>query len=69
MLATQSMDTGSLIDAIPHVAAHTYGAMGYGTLNEYGDLAASDYAIWKVTDGIWVRTGVFSQVTSTLIPQ
>lgn len=69
ILATQSTDTGSLIDAIPHVAAHTYGAMGYGTLNEYGDLAASDYAIWEVNDGIWVRTGVFSQVTGTVIPQ
>ena len=69
MLATQSADAGSLIDAIPYVAAHTYGAMGYGTLNEYGDLAASDYAIWEVNDGIWVRTGVFSQVTGTVIPQ
>ena len=69
MMATQSTDTGSLIDAIPHVAAHTYGAMGYGTFNEYGDLAASDYAIWEVNDGIWVRTGVFSQITGTVIPQ
>ena len=69
MLATQSADAGSLMDAIPHVAAHTYGAMGYGTLNEYGDLAASDYAIWEVKDGIWVRTGVFSQITGMVIPQ
>lgn len=69
MLATQGTDTGPLIDAIPHVAAHTYGAMGYGTLNEYGDLAASDYAIWEVDGGIWVRTGVFSQATGMVIPQ
>lgn len=64
--ATQSLDASDIIDAIPYVAARTYGAMSDDTLNENGDLAVAYYGLWKVADNAWLQTGTYNSVTGTV---
>ena len=65
--ATQSVDARTLVDAIPHVAARTHGAMT-DTLNENGDLVAPSYGVWQVRDSVWTRTGTFVEGTDEVLP-
>lgn len=67
MLATQSTDAERLIEAIPHVSTRTHGAM-LGTLDENGDLAPSNYGVWKIIDMAWTRTGTFVEDADTVLP-
>ena len=55
ILQTQSTDTHTLTDAIPHVAAHMLGASGDLTLTEYGDLNSAKYEVWQVSGDEWVQ--------------
>lgn len=64
--STQSLDARDIIDAMPHVAARTYGAMSDDTLNENGDLAVAYYGLWKVTDNAWSQTGTYNSVTGAV---
>lgn len=62
MAATQSQDTDDIIQAIPHVAARTY-----GMLNENGDLASSNYDIWRVTENGWEKVGRYLHHIDTIL--
>ena len=64
--ATQSLDANDIIDALPYVAARTYGAMSDDTLNENGDLAVAYYGLWNVVDNAWTQTGTYNSVTGTV---
>lgn len=66
MLATQGADTATLVAALPDVAPMTYGALYNNTLNENGDLASSDYGVWRVVGDEWVRTGTFVHATDSI---
>ncbi|MXX20279.1 MAG: ABC transporter substrate-binding protein [Cenarchaeum sp. SB0665_bin_23] len=57
ILQTQSVDTNTLTDAIPHVAFRMLGSSGSLELTEYGDLATANYEIWQISDGAWMRLG------------
>ena len=61
MLATQSSDPDTLMQALPHVATRTFGAVNHDSLNENGDLASADYGIWQVIDNRWTHTGTYIQ--------
>lgn len=60
MMATQSAHPDALTEAIPHVAARTYGAMYHAALDGNGDLASSDYDLWRIKDGSWSRVDVLT---------
>ena len=47
MERTQGIDVAALAEAIPEVAAEYTGAIGSTRLNEYGDLAQTNYGIWR----------------------
>lgn len=66
MLATQSSQTDSLIDALPHVSMKTFGASNNVQFNENGDLAAVDYGIWRVMDEHWSLVGIYTQSSDTI---
>ena len=55
-------DADSIKNIFHDVAAnYKGGAIGDTTLNEAGDLAAADYAVWEVSeDGEWVQTGIYT---------
>lgn len=55
ILQTQSTDTETLANAMPHVASRMLGASGDLTLTEYGDLATAKFEVWQVSDGAWVQ--------------
>ncbi len=66
MLTTQSSQTDSLIDALPHVSMKTFGASNSVQFNENGDLAAVDYGIWRVMDEHWSLVGIYTQSSDTI---
>ena len=68
MERTQGIDVAALAEAIPEVAAEYTGAIGSTRLNEYGDLAQTNYGIWEISDGAWVMTGTFDSATDAIIP-
>ena len=51
----------------PDVASNYMGAIGGATLNEAGDLAAADYAVWSVVDGTWVAIGNYSLLDDSIV--
>lgn len=55
ILQTQSTDTLILTDAIPHVAAHMFGASGDLTLTEYGDLNSASFNVMQTSSDDWVQ--------------
>ena len=55
ILQTQSTDTHTLTNAIPHVASHMLGAAGDLTLTEYGDLYVASFTVMQVSGDDWVQ--------------
>ena len=60
ILKTGETDAATVKSVIHDVAANYDGALGATTLNEAGDLAAADYAVWQIVGDGWVETGKYS---------
>ena len=60
ILQAGSSDAAAVKSVFHDVAADYSGALGATTLNEAGDLAAADYAIWSISGDTWVEIGKYS---------
>ncbi len=52
--AAQSTETAQIRENIIPVAADFTGAVGSTKLNPAGDLDSSDYAVWTISDDVWI---------------
>ncbi len=66
ILEKQTLDADILADAIPGTAQKYAGAIGAIELNEYGDLAISDYELFTVSDGRWVTYGYYDSSSNSI---
>lgn len=66
MLQSGATDAATIRETLPGVASEYMGAIGGTTLNEAGDLAATDYAVWSVIDGKWVEVGNYSLLDDSI---
>ena len=66
ILETGSTDAASVKSVFHEVAADYSGALGATTLNEAGDLAAADYAIWNISGDTWIETGKYSLLNDAI---
>ena len=62
----QSVDVAVLTKAIPEIAAGYNGALGSARLNDYGDLAQTNYDIWDIRDGVWTVAGTYFASSDTI---
>ena len=62
----QSTDVAVLSQAIPEIAAGHTGALGSTRLNDYGDLAQTNYDVWDIRDGVWTLAGTYFSATDTV---
>ena len=60
ILKTGETDAATVKSVFHDVAANYDGALGATTLNEAGDLAAADYAVWQIVGDGWIETGKYS---------
>ena len=63
----QSTDVEAVSRAIPVVAAEHTGALGSARLNDYGDLAQTNYDIWDIRDGSWTLAGTYFSATDMIM--
>ena len=49
----------SIASGIPGVVQRNYGALGDISLDEFGDLAAANYAVWGIVETGWERLGTY----------
>ncbi|MXX21492.1 MAG: ABC transporter substrate-binding protein [Cenarchaeum sp. SB0661_bin_35] len=66
ILETGSSDAASVKSVFHDVATGYSGALGATTLNEAGDLAAADYAIWNIAGNTWVEIGKYSLLADAI---
>lgn len=66
ILHAGTADAGEIRSVLGGVAAGYRGAIGDITLNEAGDLASADYAVWRVVEGGWMETGRYSLADDTI---
>ncbi len=59
MIESQSSDVTEIKAVLPEVASRYDGALGEITLNDAGDLASSDYEIYKVIGDEWVLISLY----------
>ena len=62
----QSTDVAVLSQAIPEIAAEHTGALGSIRLNDYGDLAQTNYDVWNIRDGSWTLAGTYFSASDTI---
>ncbi len=62
----QSTDADVIKEILPDVAAGHTGSIGQIRLNEFGDLAISDYELWAVADGQWVLHGYYNSTDGSI---
>jgi hypothetical protein len=62
----QSTDVALLRQAIPEIAAEHTGALGSTLLNDYGDLAQTNYDVWDIRDGVWTVAGTYFASSDTI---
>ncbi len=63
-----SGDTEDVLNNIVSVASDYEGAIGDVELNEYGDLAISDYELWAVGgDGMWQTVGRYMSDSDSIV--
>ena len=62
----QSTDVAVLSQAIPEIAAEHTGALGSTRLNDYGDLAQTNYDVWDIRDGSWTLAGTYFSASDTI---
>ena len=63
----QSTDVALLSQAIPEIAIEHMGALGSTRLNDYGDLAQTNYDVWDIRDGVWTLAGTYFSATDTIM--
>ena len=68
ILQEGAADAMSVRSALGGVAAGYSGAVANIVLNEAGDLASSDYGVWRVAGGAWVETARYSLAADTITP-
>ena len=66
MLQSGATDAVTIRETLPSVASEYTGAISSTTLNEAGDLAAADYAVWRVIGGKWVEIGNYSLLDDSI---
>ena len=66
ILHAGTIDAGEIRSVLGGVAAGYRGAIGDITLNEAGDLASADYAVWRVAGDGWVEIGRYSLADDTI---
>ena len=62
----QSTEVADVVEAIPGVAASHTGALGSIALNAAGDLAQTNYDVWKIVDAQWNQVGIYYSATDTV---
>ena len=62
----QSTDVEAVSRAIPAVAAEHTGALGSARLNDYGDLAQTNYDVWDIRDGSWALAGTYFSASDAI---
>ena len=62
----QSTDVKAVSQAIPAAAAGHTGALGSTRLNDYGDLAQTNYDIWDIRGGSWTLTGTYFSASDAI---
>ena len=67
MLQSGATDAPTIMDTFPDVASRYMGAIGDATLNDAGDLAAADYAVWSVIDNEWVQIGKYTAADDSIL--
>ena len=67
MLKTGMTDAASVKDVFHEVANGYDGALGGTTLNEAGDLAAADYALWTISGDQWMDIGSYSLLDDMVV--
>lgn len=65
--SADSLEYDAVISALPTVADEHVGAIGDIKLNEYGDLAISDYELWYVHDGTWEIYGRYLASDNSIV--
>jgi branched-chain amino acid transport system substrate-binding protein len=63
---TETLDANILSDVLPEVGETYNGALGNIRLNEYGDLAISNYEIFTVEDNQWILYGFYDSATQDI---
>lgn len=66
ILQSGTADAAAIKTALPDVAQSYSGAQLGMVLNEAGDMAFADYAIWQIVDGEWAETGRYSLSDDTI---
>jgi branched-chain amino acid transport system substrate-binding protein len=69
ILQSGTADADALKATLPDVAMSYSGAQLGTILNEAGDIASADYAVWQIVDGEWVQTGTYSPLDDTITVQ
>ena len=71
-MEAQSTDADMVKAVLPDVAANYTGAIGNTVLNDAGDLAGADYAIWTIMGGEWITIAKYvadtGKIASTETP-
>jgi len=66
ILRAGTIDATEIRSVLGEVAAGYRGAIGDIVLNEAGDLASADYAVWRATGDGWVEIGRYSLADDTV---
>ena len=66
ILRAGTIDATEIRSVLGEVAAGYRGATGDIILNEAGDLASADYAVWRATGDGWVEIGRYSLADDTV---
>ena len=66
MERAQSTDVAALAEVIPAVAESHTGALGSIALNAAGDLAQTNYDVWRIVDDRWDLLGTYYSATDTV---
>lgn len=66
MLQSGATDAATIKSVFPEVASRYTGAIGNTILDEAGDLASADYAVWSIVDGEWTEIGRYSHLTDSI---
>ena len=67
ILDAKSSEVKDIKPRIIPIAEMHMGALGNIILNNAGDLATSDYAIWAIQDGQWIKLGLYQSDSDTIV--
>lgn len=67
MIDANSSNVDDLTLIIPKIASNYHGAIGNTTLNEAGDLDTSNYDVWGIRNGEWIKVGNYSSDTDSIV--